>query len=96
MVISGVEEDSPASHAGLSVLDEVIALDGNRVNAQTLKDILSRKNPGDTVKVLAARNDAIREFEVVLGKKTERSFDMKPILNPNPLQAAIIKDWLKE
>lgn len=96
LVISGVEWDSPASQGGLNLQDEVIALDGNRVNAQTLKDILSRKNPGDKVKILVARRDMIREFEVVLGKKTERSFDLKPIPNPNPLQAAILKDWLIE
>ena len=96
LVISGVEWDSPASHAGLSLQDEVIALDGNRVNAQTLKDALGQKKVGDKVKVLAARRGVIREFEVILGKKMERSFDLKPISNPNPLQAAILKDWLKE
>jgi len=96
LVISGVEEDSPASHAGLSLQDEVIALDGIRVNSQTLKDILGQKKAGDKVKVLAARRGMIREFEVVLGRIAERSFNLKPVPNPNPLQAAILKDWLKE
>jgi predicted metalloprotease with PDZ domain len=96
LVISGVEGDSPASHGGLSLQDEVIALDGSRVNAQTLKDILGRKKPGEMVKVLAARRGSVREFEVVLGEKLERSFDLRPIPNPNPLQGAILKDWLKD
>jgi hypothetical protein len=38
----------------------------------------------------------IREFEVVLGKKMERSFSIKPLASPTPLQSAILKDWLKE
>jgi len=37
-----------------------------------------------------------REIEVVLGMKKERTFQMTPIANPSPLQAAILSDWLKE
>ena len=94
--ISGIEWDSPASHAGLSLQDEIIALDGARVNDQTLREILKQKIPGDKVKVLISRRGQVREFEVVLEKKTERSFAMTPIAKPNPLQAAILKDWLRD
>jgi predicted metalloprotease with PDZ domain len=96
LVISSVEWDSPASHAGLSAQDEIIALDGIRATSRTMGEILSQKKPGDKVKVLVSRRNTIREVEVVLGKKMERSFQIRPLSSPNPLQLAILKDWLKE
>lgn len=95
-IISSVEWASPASQAGLSAQDEIIALDGVRVSSRTFADLLNSKKPGDKVKVLLSRRNTVREVEVVLGKKMERSFQIKPISNPNPLQSSILKDWLKE
>jgi predicted metalloprotease with PDZ domain len=96
LVISSVEWASPASQAGLSAQDELIALDGVRVNLRTFADLLNSKNPGDKVKVLISRRKTVREVEVVLGKKIERSFQMKPLPNPSPLQSLILNDWLKQ
>jgi len=96
LVISSVEWDSPASHAGLSEEDEIIALDDRRVNSEKMDEILNSKKPGDKVRVLISRRDMIYEVEVVLGNKTERTFNIKPISNPNPLQSEILNDWLKD
>jgi len=40
--------------------------------------------------------DATPGYSHVLGKSTKRNFSIQPILNPNPLQAAILKDWLRD
>ncbi|HEY6342952.1 MAG TPA: hypothetical protein VIY49_15775 [Bryobacteraceae bacterium] len=60
-----------------------------------MDEILKRKKPGDTMKVLVARRDRIEEINVVVGSKVERSFELTVIDNHTPLQAAILKDWLK-
>jgi len=96
LAISSVERDSPAAKAGLSVDDEIIGLDGTRVSAKTLADKLKAAAPGDKVRLLYARRDQIREVEVVLGPSTEPNFKIQPMPNPDPLQAEILKDWLKE
>jgi predicted metalloprotease with PDZ domain len=96
LVISSVEWASPASQAGLSAQDEVIALDGVRVNSRTFPELLNSKKPGDKVRVLISRRNTVREVEVVLDKKIERSFQIKPLSNPNLLQSSILNDWLKE
>jgi len=96
LMILNVEMDSPALQAGLSVQDEIIALDGTRVTSRTMSEMLNSRKAGDKVQVLISRRNAIREVEVVLGKKTERSFPIKPLANPNPLQAAILKDLFRE
>jgi len=96
LVISNVEWDSPASQAGLSVEDEIIALDGSRVTSRTMSEILNSKKPGDKVQALISRRNTVREVEVVLGKKMERSFNIRPLSSPNPLQSAILKGLLKD
>jgi predicted metalloprotease with PDZ domain len=96
LIISNVEWDSPTMQAGLSAEDEIIALDGVRINARTMDEILRQKKPGDKIRVLIARRDSLREVEVGLGKKQDRSFTIKPVANPTPLQAAILKSWLGE
>ena len=96
LVISSIEWGSPAQRVGLSARDEVLALDGIRADARSMDQILESKKPGDKVKVLVARRGKIREVEITLGKKTERSFQIKPIADPTALQSALLGDWLRE
>ena len=87
--------DSPARAAGLSARDQILAVDGSPMGNRKIDDILKTKKPGDTMKVVVARPDRIEEINVVLGTKMERSFKLTVMDNPTPLQAAILKDWLK-
>lgn len=96
VVLSGIEWDSPASRAGLSAQDEILALDSLRVSARSLGEALGSRRAGDTVRVLLSRRSMIREVAVTLGKRTERSFHIKPASDPSPLGGAILKSWLKE
>ncbi len=96
LTISSVEWDSPAQKGGLSAQDEILALDGIRATARTLERSLNAKKPGDRIRVLIARRGVIQEEEVVLGEKKERSFHIRPMSDPNPLQTSILEDWLKD
>ena len=96
LVVTRVEPDSPASRAGLSKDDEILALDGARTDGRKLADLLKASKPGKTVRILLARRGRTREIDVVLGARTERTFRITPMKNANPLQAAIRKDWLSE
>lgn len=96
LVISRVEPDSPAAEAGLSKEDEILALDGVRTDGRKLTDLLKASKPGGKLRILLARRGRTREIDVVLGAKTERTFRITLMTSPNPLQAAIRKDWLGE
>jgi predicted metalloprotease with PDZ domain len=61
-VIWRVVAGSPASAAGLSVNDEVVALDGVRVQGEALPARLADLAPGDSVRLAVFRNDRLREF----------------------------------
>jgi predicted metalloprotease with PDZ domain len=94
-VVSTIEIDSPASLAGLSAQDEILAVDGTRVNQRSLTGTINAYKPGDTVKVFFSRRGAIRETAVTLGKKAEPSFLISPLPNPSPQQKALLDGWLK-
>jgi len=92
-VISHIDYDSPAGRSGLSVGDEILAIDGARV--ANLNDWLRERKQGEGIKMLVVRDLRVREIEVVLGSKMERSFKIEPTENPSRLQSAILKAVLK-
>jgi predicted metalloprotease with PDZ domain len=94
-VISRVEYDSPAAKAGLSAQDEILGIDGSPLGTRSVDEIIRSRKPGDKIKLLIAHHDGVREVEVVLGSKMQRTFRIQPIDNPTPLQVAILKDVLK-
>jgi predicted metalloprotease with PDZ domain len=94
LTIQGVERDSPAENSGLCAQDEILAIDGERAGVKTMAALRERKT-GEAVRITAARGGRLREYTVVLGRKTEPSFQIKPLADPDPLQAAILKNWLR-
>jgi len=95
LVISAIEGESPARQAQLAANDEIRALDGAGVNASTLNAAINSKKPGDKIRLALTRAGRDIEVEVALGHKIQRSFKIIPIANPDALQSAILKDWLK-
>jgi predicted metalloprotease with PDZ domain len=95
LYIQSVEWDSPAENSGLCARDEIIAVDGERAGPGTMAGLRERKKPREQVRILVARNQRLHEYLVVLGKKSERSFAIQTLADPTPLQAAILKSWLR-
>jgi predicted metalloprotease with PDZ domain len=96
LVISSVEWDSPAQRGGLMAQDQILALDGTRLTAKSMDDALKFKKAGEKIRFLVSRRGAIREMDVLLGQRMERSFTVKPVTNPTGLQAEILADWLRQ
>ena len=94
-VISSVELDSPASLAGLSAQDEILAVNGERVTQHSISRIIDAYRPGDKVKVLFMRRGGVREAEVTLGRKADRSCRISVLAEPTSEQKAILDAWLK-
>ncbi|HLJ46757.1 MAG TPA: PDZ domain-containing protein [Bryobacteraceae bacterium] len=91
--ISHIDYDSPASRGGLSVGDEILAVDGIRVSS--VSEALGARKSGERIRILFSRDQHMREVDIVLGSKMERSFKIEPFEKPTPAQEAIIKDILK-
>jgi predicted metalloprotease with PDZ domain len=64
--LSAVHENGAAHQAGLSAGDILIAVDGLRVTATNLDNLLSRYAVGETVEVHAFRRDELMTFNLTL------------------------------
>ncbi|UCG27721.1 MAG: M61 family metallopeptidase [Bacteroidales bacterium] len=96
LLISGIEWNSPAWNGGLGSGDEILSVNGNRVNREKLDEILVTAKPGDKINFVITHRNIKREFEIILDRKVERTFTIKPVDNPDPLQVNILNDWLME
>jgi len=93
--VAAIETGSPAVEAGLRPGDTLDTLDGQTVNAAGVAQALAARRPGDRVTLVLARGTDRREVVVTLGDKHELSYRLRPIANPTPLQAAILRSWVQ-
>jgi S1-C subfamily serine protease len=72
-VIERIEEDSPASKAGLKTGDKITKIDDNEIkNANGLMTQMGKTKPDQTVKVTYKRDDKEMTVEVKLAKMPEQ------------------------
>jgi len=95
LVVASSTAGSPARAAGLAAHDELVEADGVRATPKSLNDLLTAKKPGERIKLRISRAGAAQDLEIVLAQDTKRTFAIQPMPNPDPLQAAILKDWLR-
>ncbi len=92
--VSFVPTGSPAHRAGIYVGDDVIALDGRRLN--DLGAELKRRAPGDTVRVHLFRRGELLEREVELGAAPADAYAITSVDDPTPAHLALRKAWLHD
>lgn len=92
--LSVVLDGSPAMEAGLYPDDEVVALDGYRVDGAGLINRCEDRSPGETVRVTLFRRDKLLEVPVVLGQKPADAAYLTRVENPTDAQKAAFQAWL--
>jgi predicted metalloprotease with PDZ domain len=71
-VVKNVVPDSPAWHAGITFGDELVAVDGTRVNAATVSKRLADSGPGDEVAISFFRKDQLRQGHFRMTRNPDR------------------------
>jgi predicted metalloprotease with PDZ domain len=92
--LATVAEDSPAMEAGLCPEDELVALDGYKVDAASLLSRCEDKRPGDTVRLTVFRRDKLMELPIVLGQKPADAVYFNRVDKPSEAQKAAFQAWL--
>ncbi len=73
VLVLEVAADSPAAQAGLRVGDRIVAVEGERLTADTdLAALIARYRPGDTVTLTVLREGREQAIQVRLGRHPER------------------------
>ena len=92
--VTKVSRGTPAYECGLSVDDELIAIDGFRVRADQLGARLENYAPGQRVELIVARREKMIRLEMVLGEEPGRAWQLEVRPNPSTEQKGRLKDWL--
>jgi predicted metalloprotease with PDZ domain len=95
VMVDTVFADGPAYHADLSVGDEIIALDGYRVDEETLSERLADRQPGDRVTLTLFRRDELREVALTLGQRPYNQVTITPRPDATAEQRALYEGWLR-
>ncbi|MDY7023866.1 MAG: M61 family metallopeptidase, partial [Cyanobacteriota bacterium] len=93
-LIRFVEMGSPAQKAGIDPDDELLALDGFRINAQQLSDRLKDYNPGDTVKLTLFHQDQLQTCSVILDEPRPTNYKIASVKDPSSQNQRNFSDWL--
>jgi predicted metalloprotease with PDZ domain len=96
ILIKSVRAGSPAYEQGLNAKDQIIALDGARVNKETFETLIAAKRPGDTVRLTVFRFDDLRTLDIRLGGRIDAPYRIAPLPNASAEQKRIYRAWLGE
>jgi predicted metalloprotease with PDZ domain len=93
-LVASVLRGSAASEAGLSPGDELIAIDGRRVDESGLRERLRHRRPGETVTLLYARREQIGTVDVTLAEPAPDAFEIAALPDASAEARAIGEAWL--
>ena len=87
---------SPAYRDGLLADDEVLALDGYKVDAESLAARVEAHAPGQAVALTVFRRDQLRTVAVTLGEKPHDALWIARRSDATPAQKRAYESWLGE
>lgn len=90
-----ISAGSPAEEAGISINDEIVALNGFRIRAAELTNRIGEMKAGDRLRLTVFREERLREFDVTLRNQETPSYVIAKVKNPTELQKRIYEDWLR-
>jgi predicted metalloprotease with PDZ domain len=96
LIVRNVLRNTSAYEGGINVEDEIIAIDGFRVNNSELNKIIGMKIPGDQVTVTVARDGKIKTLEFPLLKNPNAIFTISKVANPSSRQQMVYNKWMRK
>jgi predicted metalloprotease with PDZ domain len=93
-VVTGIRRGSPAAVAGLSLLDEIAAINGEPLQPDLLIERLARMPPGTKVTLTIERHDVARAVEVTLGTDPAHGWVLSQSPSATRVQAQRFDAWL--
>jgi predicted metalloprotease with PDZ domain len=93
--ISSVRDGGPGRHAGLSPGDEIVALDGAKVNPREFEELLKKFPPGTESELAIFRRGWLTRLPITFGRPPPEKFLFKPLPDATPRQRAIYEGWIE-
>jgi predicted metalloprotease with PDZ domain len=93
-MVKFVEIDRPGSKAGLSVNDEIISINGYRVNGD-IDDFTARFKEGVEVELMVSRMGKMITLKIIPEKDPTFNYKLVKLADMNDEQKALFEFWLK-
>lgn len=93
-MVASVLRGSAAEAAGLAPGDELIAIDGRRVDEPGLRERLKHRRAGESVAILFARREEVASIQVTLGEPPPESTEIVALPDAPTEARAIGEAWL--
>ena len=90
--ITSIQRNSPAYNDGLNYGDEIISIDGAKI--EDLAKFMTTKKVGDVLDIKVKRDGLEKSFKVTLTRNPKKDFALEPIVGATPTQLALYKKWL--
>lgn len=94
LMITKVLVGTPAFEQGLNTGDQVVAVDGVRVNLANFFGRLADHRPGETVTFTIFREDDLHTLRVTLGGRPPEAYQIVPVAQPNAEQQTVYRGWM--
>jgi predicted metalloprotease with PDZ domain len=93
-IVTSIRRASPAAEAGMSLLDEIVSINGESLQAGELAQRLERLPPGSKVTLVTTRHDASRPLEIVLGTDPGHGWQLSVSPGATRTQSLNFDTWL--
>jgi len=93
-MIKFVDAASPAGLAGIDAGDELLAMDGIRVNADQISDRAKDYQPGDTMTLTVFHQDELINHSITLASPQPSGYKITSIDEPSEEQKELLFGWL--
>ncbi|MCL4222672.1 MAG: PDZ domain-containing protein [Phycisphaerales bacterium] len=87
-------EDGPAFEAGIIADDEIIAVDGRRVDADSFSRLERDLEPGQRVELALFRRERLMTFSFKTAAKPNATWSVRLVAQPSPDQIAAFEKWM--
>jgi len=94
LLVTSVSRDSPAWNNGINVNDELIAINGDRIDTN-LNALLALYQPQDKVKITVSRAGELLDLDVTLANDPTVNFALEKLPNSTPEQEVVLQKWLR-
>jgi predicted metalloprotease with PDZ domain len=94
LVVSSVRSGTPAYEQGLNANDQIVALDGMRVNRDQFEGLIAAKRPGAVIHLTLFRNDDLRTLDIKLGGRRDTPYRIVQLSAASDDQKRIYQSWL--
>ena len=95
-IVGNVLAGSPAWRAGVSAGDELLALDGLRVDAMSLGMRMQEKEPGTTATLTVFRRDELLTLPLVVESGPPTRLAIRALPDASLEQRAVLDHWLRD